>query len=104
MPSTVDGLLVQWGDRLFFPSNGMTASRTPVLTDAAVRQRAKILRQRIRATVERRAPQVMVKVTGGGRGMGAIAAHLICPAAASRACCARPRGSLRRPSWRTTAT
>ena len=76
MPSTIDGLLVQWGDRLFYPSNRMTASRTPVLTDAAVRQRAQVLRQRIRATVERHAPQVMVKVTGGGCGMGAIAAHL----------------------------
>jgi hypothetical protein len=21
MPSTIDGLLVQWGDRLFYPSN-----------------------------------------------------------------------------------
>ena len=52
------------------------ASRTPVLTEAAVRQRAQAMRQRIRATVVRRAPQVMVKVTGGGRGMGAIAAHL----------------------------
>ena len=33
-----------------------------------------MIRERIEATV-RRAPQVMVKVTGGGRGMGAIAAH-----------------------------
>ena len=33
------------------------------------------IRQRIEATVVRRAPQVMVKVTGGGRGMKAIAAH-----------------------------
>ena len=72
MPSTVDGLLLQWGDRLFYPSNRMTASRTPVLTEAAIRQRAQALRQRIRATVVRRAPQVMVKVTGGGRGMGNI--------------------------------
>jgi hypothetical protein len=30
---------------------------------------------RIQATVVRRAPQVMIKVTGGGRGMRAIAAH-----------------------------
>jgi hypothetical protein len=95
MPSTVDGLLVQWGDRLFFPSNGMTASRTPVLTDAAVRQRAKILRQRIRATVERRAPQVMVKVTGGGRGMGAIAAHLRYIAKAGRLPIEDDRGAVR---------
>jgi hypothetical protein len=34
-----------------------------------------MIRSRIEATV-RRAPQVMVKVTGGGRGMRAIAAHL----------------------------
>jgi hypothetical protein len=50
--------------------------RTQALTGLAVQQRAQALRQRIRATVVRRAPQVIVKVTGGGRGMGAIAAHL----------------------------
>ena len=27
MPSTVDGLLVQWGDRLFYPSNRMKVGR-----------------------------------------------------------------------------
>ena len=32
-------------------------------------------RARLEATVLRRAPQVMVKVTGGGRGMAAVAAH-----------------------------
>jgi hypothetical protein len=37
--------------------------------------RAAAIRKRIEATVVRRAPQVMVKVTGGGRGMKAIAAH-----------------------------
>ena len=95
MPSTIDGLLVQWGDRLFYPSNRMTASRTPVLTDAAVRQRAQVLRQRIRATVERRAPQVMVKVTGGGRGMGAIAAHLRYIAKAGRLPIEDDRGAVR---------
>lgn len=39
-----------------------------------MRRKAAVIRQRIEATV-RRAPQVMVKVTGGGRGMAAIAAH-----------------------------
>jgi hypothetical protein len=34
-----------------------------------------VIRQRIEATVVRRAAQVMVRVTGGGRGMKAIAAH-----------------------------
>ncbi|HSI48137.1 MAG TPA: relaxase/mobilization nuclease domain-containing protein [Ideonella sp.] len=95
MPSTIDGLLVQWGDRLFYPSNRMKASRTPILTEAAVRQRAHALRQRIRATVERRAPQVMVKVTGGGRGMGAIAAHLRYIAKAGRLPIEDDRGAVR---------
>jgi hypothetical protein len=95
MPSTVDGLLVQWGDRLFYPSNRMTASRTPVLTEAAIRQRAQALRQRIRATVARRAPQVMIKVTGGGRGMGAIAAHLRYIAKAGRLPIEDDRGAVR---------
>ena len=95
MPSTVDGLLVQWGDRLFYPSNRMKASRTPVLTEAAVRQRAQTMRQLIRATVVRRAPQVMVKVTGGGRGMGAIAAHLRYIAKAGRLPIEDDRGAVR---------
>jgi hypothetical protein len=75
-PSTLDGVLVQWGDRLFYTSNRSTKTRTPPLTGLPLHHRAQALRQRIHATVVRRAPQVMVKVTGGGRGMGAIAAHL----------------------------
>jgi hypothetical protein len=75
-PSNLDGVLVQWGDRLFYPANRVVRARTPKLTGAGIQQRAHAIRQRIRATVVRRAPQVMVKVTGGGRGMGAIAAHL----------------------------
>jgi hypothetical protein len=71
----IDGLLVQWGDRLFYPGNRSQGSSTPRLTGQALRARANHLRERITATVARRAPQVMVKVTGGGRGMRAIAAH-----------------------------
>ena len=95
MPSTIDGLLLQWGDRLFYPLNRSKASRTPVLTGLAVQQRAQALRQRIRATVVRRAPQVMVKVTGGGRGMGAIAAHLRYIAKAGRLPIEDDRGTVR---------
>jgi Relaxase/Mobilisation nuclease domain len=95
MPSAIDGLLVQWGDRLFYPSNRMTASRTPVVTEAVIRQRAQVLRQRIWATVERRAPQVMVKVTGGGRGMGAITAHLRYIAKSGRLPIEDDRGAVR---------
>jgi hypothetical protein len=63
-----DLLLEQWGDRLFRrqrPSDGLPI---PGLRAGAVRHE-------IRAVV-RRAPQVMVKVTGGGRGIGAIKAHM----------------------------
>ena len=42
---------------------------------ATSRSEPPAIRSRIEATVVRRAPQVMVKVTGGGRGMKAIAAH-----------------------------
>lgn len=72
----IDGVLVTWGDRLFYPGNRMVrSSPAPKLGGAGVRQRAAAIRDRIAATVVRRASQVMVKVTGGGRGIGAIAAH-----------------------------
>ena len=75
-PSNLDSVLVQWGERLFYPANRVVRARTPKLTGAGIQERAHAIRQRIHAIVVRRAPQVMVKVTGGGRGMGAIAAHL----------------------------
>ena len=70
---SIDGVLIQWGDRLFYPANRQIKSHTPRLHPPGAR--AAEIRSRIEATV-RRAPQVMVKVTGGGRGMTAIAAHL----------------------------
>ncbi len=73
--AAVDGVLVQWGDRLFYPRNRIgPTTRTPRLSLPVGSQTAWI-RRRIEAAVIRHAPQVMVKVTGGGRGMGAIAAH-----------------------------
>jgi hypothetical protein len=72
----IDGVLVTWGDRLFYPGNRMVkGSPPPKLTGDALRRRAAVIRIRIEATVIRRAPQVMVKVTGGGRSMRAVAAH-----------------------------
>jgi len=72
----IDGVLIQWGDRLFYPGNRIVKTcPQPKLGASAARQRAAAIRERIEATVVRRAPQVMVKVTGGGRGMKAIAAH-----------------------------
>ena len=69
---SIDGVLVEWGERLFYPKTRIVKSQTPRLR--SVGERAATIRSRIEATV-RRAPQVMVKVTGGGRGMLAIAAH-----------------------------
>ncbi len=71
----VDGVLVQWGERLFYPRNRIVKVPPQPRLNTLVRRQAAVIRRRIEATVTRRAPQVMVKVTGGGRGMGAIAAH-----------------------------
>jgi hypothetical protein len=72
---SIDGVLVQWGERLFYLANRIVKPLPPPRLDTLTRRKAAVIRQRIAATVVRRAPQVMVKVTGGGRGMGAIAAH-----------------------------
>jgi hypothetical protein len=76
-PHDIDGVLIQWGDRLFYPGNRIVRTKPqPKLSALAAHLRAAAIRERIEATVVRRVPQVMVKVTGGGRGMKAIAAHL----------------------------
>ena len=75
----IDGVLIQLGDRLFYPRNRIVkVAPDPRLKGNTQQQRAAVIRDRIAATV-RRAPQVMVKVTGGGRGMKAIAALLPLP-------------------------
>ena len=72
----IDGVLIQWGDRLFYPGNRIVKVRPdPKLTGNNTRDRANAIRACIAAAVASRIPQVMVKVTGGGRGMKAIAAH-----------------------------
>lgn len=67
----VDAELVHWGERLFYPGNRI------VKADPAPRlqARAAAVRGRI-ASLVARSPQVIVRVTGGGRGMTAIASHL----------------------------
>ena len=63
----VDGVLVQWGERLFYPSNRIVKSPPSPRLDTMTRRKGAVIRKRIEATVSGRAPQVMVKVTGGGR-------------------------------------
>jgi len=74
-PRVIDGVLVEWGERLFYPGNRRVTPAAQARLRLPLGDRAAAIRQKIRSTL-RRAPQVMVKVTGGGRGMGAIAAHL----------------------------
>jgi hypothetical protein len=62
----IDGVLITWGDRLFYPGNRVVKVKPqPKLNGGSARQRAAAIRERIEATVVRRVPQVMVKVTGG---------------------------------------
>jgi len=75
MSTTVDVVVVQWGQRLFYPSNRIVKPAPTPRLDTMTRRKAAVIRRRIEATGTGRAPQVMVKVTGGGRGMAAIAAH-----------------------------
>ena len=74
-PRAIDGVLVEWGERLFYPGNRRVTPAAQTRLRLPLHDRAAAIRQKIHGTV-RRSPQVMVKVTGGGRGMGAIAAHL----------------------------
>ena len=94
-PSAIDAALVEWGERLFYPSNRIVRSSTPRLTALSIGHRAAAVRARLQATVVRRAPQVMVKVTGGGRGMTAIAAHFRYIAKAGRLAFEDDRGVTR---------
>ena len=98
---SIDGVLVQWGERLFYPRTRMVkVAPPPHLAKGALHHHAGHIRQRIEATVLRRAPQVMVKVTGGGRGMAAIAAHFRYIAKAGRLPFEDDRGVVREARMR----
>jgi hypothetical protein len=80
-PQEVDGVLVEWGDRLLYGQRKFT--RAPRGSDplkaayaADLTKRAAAIRERVGQLASPRARQVMVKITGGGRGMRAIRAHL----------------------------
>jgi hypothetical protein len=82
----VDGILQTWGERLYPEPVKMTKGKKG-LTSARVKPRATPsakkpttggairAKQTLKSTVKK-TPEVMVKVTGGGRGMKAIRAHL----------------------------
>ena len=77
-----DGMLSEWGARLFYPipkgKGGAGGGKLPLLTTVAALTAVMSpneVRSRVRSTVAPGATQVMVKITGGGRGMKSIAAH-----------------------------
>ncbi len=77
-----DGMLSEWGARLFYPipkgKGGGGGGKLPLLTTVAALTAVMSpneVRSRVRSTVAPGATQVRVKITGGGRGMKAIAAH-----------------------------
>ena len=56
-PPNIDGVLIQWGDRLFYPGNRVVKTKPqPKLSALAPRQRVAAIRERIEATVVRRVP------------------------------------------------
>lgn len=73
--AAVDGALVQWGERLFYPPNRIVKPDPTPRLGTLTRRKAALVRRRIEAVVVRHAPEVVIKVVGGGRGMRAIAAE-----------------------------
>jgi len=74
--TNADGLLLQWGDRLFYEP--VRARKAPRVSRGAWSGSPSALRAQIARTV-RRVPEVMVKITnrpGTQNGLGAIRAHL----------------------------
>ncbi|MDC0994039.1 relaxase/mobilization nuclease domain-containing protein [bacterium] len=78
----VDGVLLDWGDRIFSPPYRCpTAARSPAMAtwvNSVLNKKPAKIRAQIERTA-RRTPEVMVKITNrhnAGRGMKAIRAHL----------------------------
>lgn len=76
MAASTASVLVHWGERLFYPDNRIVKADPPPRLHGLLSVRAAAVRRRIAAVVSRQAPQAIVRVTGGGRGMSAIASHL----------------------------
>lgn len=81
MTVEIDGVLKEWGDRLFYtPIRPRGAKRTITRTTVDVSAHSKPrtptgVRRQLTETI-RKAPEVMVKISGGGKGMRQIGAHL----------------------------
>ena len=82
MNPTIDGVLKDWGERLFYPqTKGRISKRTitrSTLSSAPKRARmtgSARIREKL-SLASRNAPEVMVKISGGGKGMRQVKAHL----------------------------
>lgn len=96
MAQSIDGVLVEWGERLFYPGNRIVKPASTPRLDTQLRRQATVIRRRIQTTISRRSVQVMVKVTGGGRGVAAIAAHFRYISKSGRLDIEDDRGNVRR--------
>jgi relaxase-like protein len=75
MPGGIDAELVEWGELLFSRAKRGSRGSGGGGVELSRLFTPRTVRNEIRLAV-RRATQVMVKVTGGGRGMGVIRSHL----------------------------
>lgn len=75
--ASVDDRVEAWGERLFFPApkRGKAANEPSIKLPSPVRPKASAVR-RFAALFARRAPQVVVKITGGSSSGAAIKAHM----------------------------
>lgn len=82
MAVIVDGVLQEWGERMFYrtPRKGrrcITVTGTKIVKEAASKatvRSPRVLKSSIRA-VARKAPEVMVKISGASKGAGKLRAH-----------------------------
>lgn len=78
MSKTVDGVIKDWGERVFYPTlKGKKGKnvRSGGKTKEPVKASGPATREKIALTVKK-APEVMVKVSGGGKNMQHIKAHM----------------------------
>lgn len=79
MNQVVDGVLKEWGERLFYEpvkgKKGRNVRGGLVRSSAPSKPNSGGVKERLARTIGK-APEVMVKISGGGKNMGQIKAHL----------------------------